>query len=122
MGFASLDIVQGIKFEAFYFIRDDTGLFYRDLTGATAKFEIFKLEDKSFVYSPTATVNTVEAGKHFVKVEIPANDTRTYFTPTIEDEDDGRLRRSGYYGVLTVDNVNGETAPIIGYISKINVV
>lgn len=120
MAFTSMDIIKGKTFEADFYIREDNGIFIKSLSNFTSgTLEIRNIDTKAISSTHAVRAVTLEDGKHYIKLTIPANTTNT-FTTDIEGRDDGYLHRSPYYGILTV-NISGES-PILSHIDKINII
>ena len=122
MAFSSMDIIKGQQFEADFYVRDDNGIEYKNLQGANAEFDMRWLDSKNSAnVSSSMSIRQDDEEIWFARMIISSSVTNSLST-IVEGEDDGYMHRSPYYGVLAINNVAGETSPILLHIDKVNVV
>lgn len=122
MAFSSIDIVKGQKFEADFYVREDNGIEYKNLQGAVASIDIRNIDTKqSANITSQLTIQKDADDIWFVRMTIQPNITGSMQT-IIEGADDRYLHRSPYYGILKIDNMQGEQSPVLVHFDKINVI
>ena len=115
-----MDIIKGEPYVGSFYVRDDSGMFVRDLSnvGSGSKITMYNIDDKTFAGEYPLSMDTSVVGKHCAKLNMTTYQTGSLKT-IIEGGDDRFMHMAPYYGVIKI-NFPGE--PVLAQVDKINVI
>ena len=120
MGFNSIDIVKGDVYTNDFYLKMDDGIFNRTLEGSNGTFAVYEMDTDVLIFTAGLAVDIAEEGFNKAVVTLSAGQTML-LDKIVEDAEDQYLKRSGYWGKVTLNEVPGGPNPILAIVNKINV-